>query len=495
MVKAGPLTGMRCIGCRTETREGDEVCRKCGDRVAPPVARGARLELVEDEPGLKVTTTFERARTAVGTRPAPVDFPPEFPRNVTDVITLTEEQERAIEYIHSWYTSPLPRVFRLFGPAGTGKSTLARSVGPMLGLSDVVFGAYTGKAAHVLRRKGVPATTIHSAVYHPVDNYEVRAEWREATYALAELQEAKIMGGPGEPGPMWHADVERLTAQIEALEATMRRPSFEFNPGSEWADADLIVLDEVSMVNAKMAEDIERFGVPVLVLGDPEQLPPIEGGGHYTAAAPDVLLTEVHRQALESPVYRLATQVREGRGWSTVPVSLAAAMEADQILVWKNSTRWNLIHKIRQKLGRPKEWPVPGDRIQCLVNNKDAGLFNGAQFEVLAAAREGEDWLISVRDDEGHERDLIAYPDGFLGLEAEKLGKSTLRAFRGARGLFTFAQAITAHKSQGSEWDSVYVVDQTHQMWKSSEAEKRAWMYTAVSRASERVTLASTDVR
>jgi exodeoxyribonuclease-5 len=284
--------------------------------------------------------------------------------------------------------------------------------------------------------------------------------------------------------------IDETREQIEELEATMRRPSFEFNRYSEWADADLIVLDEVSMVHAKMAEAIERFGVPVLVLGDPEQLPPIEGGGYYTTATPDVLLTEVHRQALQSPVYRLATQIREGRGWTPVPVSLAAAMEADQIICWKNSTRWNLIHKIREKLGRPKEWPVPGDRIMCLVNNKDAGVLNGQQFDVLNVRRDGEDWSIDARDDEGHMREILAYADGFLGFEREKAGRDTLRAFRGARGLFTFANVVTCHKAQGSEWDHVYVVDQTHQMWKSSEAEKRRWCYTAVSRASERVTIA-----
>jgi exodeoxyribonuclease-5 len=491
---AARLTGMRCIGCKTETREGDEVCRKCGDRVAPrrstaPAmeARRARLELVVDDRATPVLEEFLAGQVvADASRYAPDADPAASDKNVAQV-TLTTEQYRAIDAVRGWYAgqslrsrSEMP--FRLFGPAGTGKTTLARSVGPALGLDNVVFGAYTGKAAHVLRRKDVPATTIHSAVYKPVDNYEVRAEWRRLTAELASINSSSIT-----QNVMRSA---RLIEEIEALEATMRRPSFEFNPHSDWADADLIVLDEVSMVNANMAADIERFGVPVLVLGDPEQLPPIEGGGYYTATQPDVLLTEVHRQALQSPVYRLATQIREGKGWSPVPVSLAAAMEADQVICWKNSTRWNLITKMRQKLGRPKEWPVIGDRIMCLVNNKDAGILNGQQFDVLAATREGEDWMLSVRDDEGHEREVLAYPDGFLGFEREKAGRDTLRAYRGERGLFTFANVVTCHKAQGSEWDHVYVVDQTHQMWKSSEAEKRRWAYTAVSRASERVTIA-----
>lgn len=487
---AAKLTGMRCLGCGTEVREGDVDCRKCGDRVAPR-ARPA-MSILEEAGAPWSTREIDTEAEVLRHAPklsAPVN-PMESGRSVAQV-TLTGEQQKAIEAIHDWFIGEMTTLrpdgrygtdhpFRLFGPAGTGKTTLARSVGPALGLSNVVFGAYTGKAAHVLRKKGVPATTIHSAVYKPVDNYQVRAEWRK-------LQQDRAMTDPNETERL-----DELDTEIRELETTMRRPSFEFNRYSEWAEADLIVLDEVSMVNANMAADIERFGVPVLVLGDPEQLPPIEGGGYYTAATPDVLLTEAHRQALESPVYRLATQIREGRGWTPVPVSLAAAMEADQVICWKNSTRWNLITKIREKLVRPAGVPVPGDRIMCLVNNKDAGVLNGQQFEVLKAARDRDDegFTLSVRDDEGHEREVYAYPDGFIGLEREKAGRDTLRAFRGERGLFTFANVVTAHKAQGSEWDHVYVVDQTHQMWKSSEAEKRRWAYTAVSRASERVTIA-----
>ncbi len=473
---------LRCINCRTDVREQDVNCRKCGDRVRPR----ARLEIVDDPtmpPEMAVAgmgkTTFEPAVIARNMK----DFTVTTAKASAPAVQLTGQQADAIQAVRDWYGSCVDQPFRLFGPAGTGKTTLAKHVGPALGLSNVVFGAYTGKAAHVLRKKGVPATTIHSAVYHPVDNYELRAEHQKLTRDLAEA-EAGMVGREREELTY------RLTQELEQLEAAMRRPGFEFNPYSEWRDADLIVLDEVSMVNTSMATDIEEYGVPVLVLGDPAQLPPIEGGGYYTKAEPDVLLTEVHRQALESPVYRLATQIREGKGWSAEKVSLERAMEADQIICWKNSTRWSLIEKIRAKLGRPPGIPVAGDRIMCLVNNRDAGILNGMQFEVLNTYDNMR--RLGLRDDEGNEREIECYPDGFLGLEQEKHGRDTLRAFRGSRGLFTFAQVVTAHKAQGSEWPSVYVVDQTHQMTRSTPAEIRAWAYTAVSRASERVTVAST---
>jgi exodeoxyribonuclease-5 len=456
----------RCINCKTDVRKQDENCRKCGDRVKP------RPELAKEPRRVPPSHINPSAAQEH------VDRIMGHPRTMT--ASLTGQQADAVEAVRSWYAGQSLRSrseapFRLFGPAGTGKTTIAKHIEQALGV-QAVFGAYTGKAAHVLRRKGVPATTIHSAIYRPVDNIQLKAEKERLTRKWLD------QGGTD----------EQIRKRLDELEEREGRPFFEFNPGSEWVDADLIVLDEVSMVNMAMGEDIERLGVPVLVLGDPAQLPPVEGGGYYTNTVPDVLLTEVHRQALESPVLRLATDIREGRGYGTVKVNLADAMAADQIICWKNSTRWNLIEKIREKLGRRREWPVPGDRIMCLVNNKDAGVLNGQQFEVLGAAMEGEGWKLRVRDEEGVEREVLAHAAGFCGLAAEKEGKDTLRAYRGKVGLFTFANVITCHKAQGSEWESVYVVDQTHQMWKSTPAEKRAWAYTAVSRASVRVTIAST---
>jgi exodeoxyribonuclease-5 len=46
-----------------------------------------------------------------------------------------------------------------------------------------------------------------------------------------------------------------------------------FNEQSIVRDAALIVLDEVSMVGDDMARDLLAFGKPILVLGDPGQLP------------------------------------------------------------------------------------------------------------------------------------------------------------------------------------------------------------------------------
>lgn len=429
----------RCINCKTAMKPDRDDCSKCGDPVRPK-------------------TKIEKEVKPIGT-------------------TLSDEQVAALLAIQSWYVGETrDQPFFLAGAAGTGKTTLAKHLRQALGV-EPVFGAYTGKAAHVLRRKGVPASTVHSAIYRPTDNTEVRAEIERLTRKWHD------QGGTD----------EQIRARLDQLEGQEGKPFFELNPASPWADADLIVLDEVSMVNTSMSKDIESFGVPVLVLGDIEQLPPIEGGGYYTRRGPDFTLEQVHRQALESPVYALATDIRQGVPWPVEKVSLAKAMEADQIIVWKNATRWNLTEKIREKMGRPAGVPVQGDKVMCLVNNKtDLGIFNGQQFTVLRCRPDTADtWALELGDDDGHVRHLLAFKEGFQGLAGEKEMKDKRRAWRGGVGAFTFAQVITCHKSQGSEWDSVYVVDQTAQMWKSTAEEKRRWMYTATSRASESVTIAA----
>jgi exodeoxyribonuclease-5 len=474
----------RCLNCKREVKAGQERCA-CGDPVriglalnpgqADPSALQARVDQIMGHP---------RRETGPTARP--------------DAFQLTGEQERAVAAVKAWFTGATgwtqdaSAPFRLFGPAGTGKTTIVKHIQTALGV-QAVFGAYTGKAASVLQRKGVPATTIHSAIYRPTDNREARAELLLARDEWAAITLAKAGITSEQEQHMWQAEEHALATRVEELEAQIRRPRFELNPASEWAYADLIVLDEVSMVNTRMAQDIESFGVPVLVLGDPAQLPPVDGGGHYTAAEPDFLLTEIHRQALESPVLALATRIRTGGSWEDdlVPVSLAEAMAADQILVWANRTRWNLILKIRQKLGRMPGYPVAGDKIMCLANNRDAGLLNGQQYVVLGAQRDDLGFTIQARDDDGHEVELSAFQEGFQGLDQEKDAKLKLSAWKGSRGLFTFAQAITVHKAQGSEWPHVYVVDRTDQM----KSDARRWAYTAVTRASEKVTLARPGVR
>lgn len=420
---------------------------------------------------------------------------------VIHMTDLSAEQAAGIEAIRKWYEDAVDGFagpFRLFGPAGTGKTTMAKSIPEALGVR-AQFMAYTGKAVHVLRSKGLPdAKTIHSSIYMPTADQEARDRLRAARLELAEA----AMDVEATPEANY-----ALREVIEELEIQTKRLSWEWNPEAFMeTDPGLLVLDEVSMVNEALAADIERYGIPVLVLGDPAQLPPVEGGGHYIGGQPNYMLEEIHRQALESPVLKLATRIRLSDGprlglrpEDLVPASIPDAMAHDQILTWSNKRRWAVITTIREKvLKRPAGTPVEGDRIMCLTNNKDLAVFNGAMFTVLEARPTALGPTVRVMDDDGHERIIPTFQGGFQGLDTERQTKGSGSGIRGGRMLATFAQAITCHKSQGSEWGSVYVVNELPALMsmtarksgdRAAEAQGRQWLYTAVTRASECVTV------
>ena len=100
---------------------------------------------------------------------------------MSERFTPSDLQAKAIREIKDWFLrrTAKPQVFRVFGYAGTGKTTLTRHAIEELGLdtmtrsgdgvvsgSDgVLYAAFTGKAALVMTRKGTPASTIHSLIY------------------------------------------------------------------------------------------------------------------------------------------------------------------------------------------------------------------------------------------------------------------------------------------------------------------------------------------
>src|SRR5258705_9852625 len=142
------------------------------------------------------------------------------------------------------------------------------------------------------------------------------------------------------------------------------------------------------MVDAELGGDVMSFECPLLVLGDPAQLPPIQGGGYFTDCEPDAMLTEVHRQAQNDPIVRMSMDIREGRqlkigryGESEVisrtELDPDRVMRADQVLVGRNNTRRSYNMRMRQKLHNQDPLPVAGDKLGCLRNNRKKGLFNG----------------------------------------------------------------------------------------------------------------------
>lgn len=207
----------------------------------------------------------------------------------------SSQQSAALDAVADWLRTKSSPFFYLAGYAGTGKTTLARHFAE--GVGQVVYGAYTGKAASVMRAKGChDATTIHRLIY------ECRAK---GSTRLKELQAQ--LAKTKDP-------VELLVIRTKIHEEidNLKQPHFELNPDSNVRDADLIIIDECSMVSQKIGEDLLSFGVPVLVLGDPAQLPPVRGAGFFTEGEPDVMLTEVHRHGERSGILELATAIRQG---------------------------------------------------------------------------------------------------------------------------------------------------------------------------------------
>ncbi|MCB1414726.1 MAG: AAA family ATPase, partial [Xanthobacteraceae bacterium] len=364
---------------------------------------------------------------------------------------FTPHQDAALKAVGDWLDARpgkngTPPVFRLFGYAGTGKTTLARHIADGVD-GEVKYAAFTGKAALVMRNKGCDgASTIHSLIYR-------------------------------------------------ARESGEEQPNFELWDDAPASKARLIVIDECSMVDADLGRDLMSFDCPLLVLGDPAQLPPIQGGGFFTNDAPDAMLTEVHRQAQDDPIVRMSMAVREGRpleagqfGESEVvrrdSLDPARVMNADQILVGRNNTRRAYNMRVRQRRNIEDPLPVAGDKLVCLRNNRKKALFNGGLWRVKSRAQ-SKSKIVTMR---------LAPDEDFGG----RLTKVSVRADCFDGGIddipweqrrpydeFDYGYVLTVHKSQGSQWDDVVLFDESFAFQDS----RARWLYTGITRAARRLSV------
>ncbi len=395
------------------------------------------------------------------------------------------QQDAALRAVAQWLAHGESKIFRLFGYAGTGKTTLARHLASGLE-GTVLFAAYTGKAAHVLRLKGCPsANTIHSLIYLPKEKSRLRLQ--EIERKLVELQELN----PSDPS------LKALREESLEEKRAIARPAFALNPDSALKGAKLLVLDECSMVDGRIGEDLVSFGVPILALGDPAQLPPVmSAGGFFTDAPPDFLLTEIHRQEAGNPIIELATLIRTrnqlpslgsyGDSLITTRAELdpAQVMEADQILVGRNKTRMKINRHYRARLGLKGDLPVVGDRVVCRRNNHELGLLNGSTWTVRDVCGNDDASTIHLMLDPEEPGLSPVSCDAHACLfdEPEKELNPWLR--REAEE-FEYGYAMTVHKSQGSQFGNVM-------LWEESACFRKdrwRWLYTGVTRASERLTI------
>lgn len=409
---------------------------------------------------------------------------------------LTEDQKNAENLIREWYLNGAKQIFVLSGYAGTGKTFLLKHVVDGLGMTvgkSVVFVAPTGKAASVLVKNGTSASTIHSLIYtRDDDEFDV-----------------------DENGELVHN--ERLT----------------FIKKEKIGDGiKLIVIDESSMVDDIVLQDLLSFNVKCLFCGDNAQLPPVNGVNSLLET-PDYQLTEIVRQEAENPIIQLAQMARRGEkidygnyGENAIVVSRnflnpeqrkRLFRKAGQIIVGRNKTREQINREMREYEGINirHALPVDGEKVICTLNNwerfidkdKDFNLVNGIigycsnvkeHIDDLGSMDFRAEFLDNTVFDLPFDCGVFTkgkYTHGYGELAVKLIDgtyvhESNYAVLRHVRAVkeepicrFELAYAITCHKAQGSEFDFVIVFDESYLFGE----DKNRWLYTAITRAKKKL--------
>lgn len=363
-------------------------------------------------------------------------------------MTLNEKQKEAVALATNWFTSQDKQVFTIGGYAGTGKTTVAKAIIDALSVKSA-FVAYTGKAANVMATKGMHgAGTIHSLIYKAVKNSD---------------------------------------------------GSFSFFKKKKLKGFKLIVLDEASMVGKDIFRDLLSFHVPILALGDPGQLPPVASLRTNLLKNSDVLLEETMRQDEGSGIVRFAEAVRNGHvpelsddgkygdEVKIMPISkltssvdnFVKVVSKSQVICGYNATRKSFNIAAKSTVFDKDPYHLEkGDKVICLENdrfctaNSDIGtlsLSNGTMGIMSSDAKKEAG-------------------DKFFTLLIPEINAKFKAPFRYQRFLkdrhelnFDLAYAITCHKSQGSEYDNLTVIDEP------VGAKAEQWRYTAITRAKKQL--------
>lgn len=391
---------------------------------------------------------------------------------------LTDNQQKGLEVAVARYNEGQSWTC-IAGYAGSGKSTLVPFIISALGIemNEVCYVAYTGKAASVLKQKGCAhAITAHKLLYK------------------------------ARPTP---------------------EGKYVFIPKDTLGPYKVIVVDEVSMLPKTMWDLLLTHGIYILAMGDPGQLPPVsKDEDNHVLDEPHIFLTEIMRQAQESEIIRLSMHVREGKPLSSFvatgeqvqifrPSEIVSGMYdwADQILCATNNKRIEINNFVRKQKGFGEE-PCEGDRIISLKNHWDFlsskgdwSLTNGVIGTIADARRlnRAVPRYITPKPIPYLFTDIDLGEDSFMSVPIDYTALTTGQSFLDARQEyllaknkkcptppfdFAYAYAITTHKSQGSEWDKVLVIEERFPF---SEEEHRRWLYTAITRAKEKLVIITKD--
>ncbi|UOE58229.1 AAA family ATPase (plasmid) [Cytobacillus oceanisediminis] len=289
----------------------------------------------------------------------------------------------------------------------------------------------------------------------------------------------------------------------------------------------LIIIDEASMVGRVNAEDViamcREAGVKLLIVGDPGQLPPVdknnEGNTDYFFINPDAMLTEVMRQAADNPIIALSMQIRQAtedgvvyrfpvhdqkignnlfimnKNKISVPQFAKLINNGGAIIAGTHKTRKRYNTLIREELGFDKPTLMDGEKIVIKENTEGGEATNGMRgtvsrvrknkglirFDFTPDAFKGTHTL-EVHEDILFERKTMAQ------MKKENYIRKSKKEPEIPLGVEAwFGYVITGHASQGSQWKTVYAIDEGYVFNRSADGYKtqNRWLYTVVTRASE----------
>jgi exodeoxyribonuclease-5 len=364
-------------------------------------------------------------------------------------LILNNQQDECVKMAVKWYKSySSKQTFEISGPAGSGKTTIVKSIIQSLDLriEDVLFVAYVGKAALQLTRSGVNGQTIHSAFYN-IEFVPVKDE-----QGLPVIKNGKVVTRPQ------FVKKERIPKNIK-----------------------LIVIDEAPMVNESFGVDIESFNIPIICLGDLQQLPPVIGGSKYLIR-PDYVLTKIMRQAEGNPIIYLSQLAINGENIPygkygdkcyVIPKDMIndnMLLNADMIITPTNASRARYNKYIREELrGIESDLPVIGEKLICRKNNRNRimgdnvylvngmlgyvrdvnkSTFNGTTIDIGFSPDFNEDLIFN--------NVKIDYKTLMQSIQTDNDHKKGYSMY----DMFEFGDCITVHLSQGSQADNVLFISE-----------------------------------